>query len=86
MHYAICKIDLFEGRTQEQKVELAREVTELYHVSQKLLKKLFTFSLTICLKDLLPTRRNEKKKLIIISSHFCGCFILKTGGTPALLS
>ena len=46
------KIDLFEGRTEEQKIELAREVTEVVSRVAKALKKLFMFSLTICQRKL----------------------------------
>ena len=36
MYYAICKIDLFEGRSEEQKIEPAQvKLLRLYHVLQK---------------------------------------------------
>lgn len=46
------KIDLFEGRTEEQKSNLLAKLLRLYHVLQKHLKKLFMFSLTICQREL----------------------------------
>lgn len=46
------KIDLFEGRSEEQKLNLLAKLLKLYHVLQKLPRKLSTFSLTICQKGL----------------------------------
>lgn len=46
------KIDLFEGRSQEQKIQLAREVTEVVsRVAKAPIKKRFTFLLTTCRKE-----------------------------------
>lgn len=45
-------IDLFEGRSQEQKNQLAREVTEVVSRIAKALKKISMFLSTICLKEL----------------------------------
>ena len=52
------RIDLFEGRTLEQKKALAKEVTKLLSVILVLLSQLFTSSLTICLKE--PTSLKVK--------------------------
>lgn len=47
------KIDLFEGRSEEQKnLNLLAKLLKLYHVLQKLPRKLSMFSLTICQKGL----------------------------------
>ena len=49
------KIDLFEGRTEEQKIELAREVTEVVSRVAKAPKEAIhvrSFSLTICQREL----------------------------------
>ncbi len=56
------KIDLFEGRSQEQKNELAREVTEVVsRALQKHLKKISMFLSTICLKEPTILKVNLRK-------------------------
>lgn len=58
------KIDLFEGRSQEQKNELAREVTEVVSRIAKAPKENIHVFINICLKE--PTilkvnlRKNKK--------------------------
>lgn len=46
------RIDLFEGRTEEQKIALAREVTEVVSRIQTHPKKPFMSSSMICLREL----------------------------------
>lgn len=46
------RIDLFEGRTEEQKIALAREVTEVVSRNTNAQKKPFMSSSMICLKGL----------------------------------
>ena len=52
------RIDLFEGRTLEQKKALAKEVTEAVVRNTGALSQLFTLSLMICLKE--PTSLKVK--------------------------
>ena len=50
------RIDLFEGRTLEQKKALAKEVTEAVVRILEPLNQLFMSSSTTCQKELTPSR------------------------------
>ena len=80
------KIDLFEGRTEEQKIELAREVTEVVSRVAKAPKE----AIHVFINDM---RRNDKEKLsqkarrFVLAFFFgCYCFLIGNLMTVFLLS